>query len=662
VRANSLIAALLTVTLCSAAPPEVTVVKPIEKEITDHANLTGRTEPSTTVDIRSRVSGYLEKVLFKEGSLVKKGEILFQLDDRAQKAALAKAEAEVRVADAKLKIAEASVQRMMQLLKQAAIAKEELEMAQATMEAAKAEVNAARAGLDVGKLNLEYTRIASPINGRIGRSNVDAGNLVKADGDTVLANVIVTDQLYVAFDLDERTILRLIRLNRDGKDTKIAVGLAFTDEDGYPHKATLDFMDNKLNAETGTIRCRAQMDNPKGDVLPGMFAKVRIALGEPHKVLLVPASATYRDAKQSPNVYFVYVIDEKNVVVERQIRVGTRVGDDLAIEDGLKPGERILEDYNCGARPGTEITPKEKKPSLGKKPGDGGVSAPRPMPELPINGPALIVTTTYPGADAHTVEETVAGPISKELASMEGLVHQFSTCTNDGALRLTLVLKKGTDLRTAQVVAQNRVALASPRLPEAVNRQGIAVKRRTVHLLNVVVTSPTGRYDRQYLANYASLQICDELARVAGVGDVAFHGDAGPTPQVQIQFDKVKLAAFGLTMADAMHAVQAEITPSGLVKPGIALVDRPKDIDAMGDIVVKFVREGQPLKLRDVARIELVSGWSTTTTLDGKSCVILLVSRTFDADAKETEKAVRERLKKLQEAAPAGIELRVVDE
>jgi RND family efflux transporter MFP subunit len=658
VRANSLIATLFTVTICSAAPPEVAVVKPIEKEITDYADLTGRTEPSTSVEIRARVTGYLDKVLFKEGSQVKRGDLLFQLEDRVQKAALGKAEAEVKVAEAKLKIAEASLQRLMELLKRAAISKEEFEMAQATMDAAKAEVNAARASLEVAKINLVYTRIASPINGHIGRSNVDAGNLVKADGDPSLATVIVTDPLFVSFDIDERTVLRLMRMNRDAKEAKTAISLGFADEKDYPHKATLDFMDNKLNAETGSIRCRAVLENPKSELLPGMFAKVRIALGQPRKALLLPESALF-----TSDGVGVLVVTDKNVLESRKVEVGGRFDELYEVKQGLKATDVVVRDPR-GRKVGDEVKPREGEKLSPAKPGPGGVSAPRPLPELPVNGPALIVTATYLGANAHVVDETVAGPISQQINGMEGLVHQFASCTNDGEMRLTLLLKKGTDLNTAQVVAQNRVALALPALPEVVNRQGISVKKRTVQLLSLALLATDDSRDHFYLARFADKQIKDEVSRVAGVGDVSFFGDVNPQVQMRLEFDRTRLAALGVTVNDVVTTLHNQNLSTGTATNEsliVSSIGRVVDAETLTDLIVKANKEGRMIRLRDVAKVEMTSGVSSMTTLDGKACVVLLISRTFDADAKETEKAVRERIEALKKVLPTGLDFRVIE-
>jgi RND family efflux transporter MFP subunit len=653
-------------TCAVAAPPEVAVVRPIEKEITDTVDLTGRAGAKESVDIRSRVTGYLEKVLFKEGSLVKKGDVLFQLDERVQRAELSQIEAEVVVADAKLKVAEANFQRMMNLLKAAAISREEFDMAQATMDVAKAESNAVRAKLMVAKLNLDFTRIASPINGRIGRCNVSAGNLVKGDGGASLATIVVTDPLYVYFDIDERTMLRMIRLNRDHKEKKVAVGVAFADEEGFPHQTTLDFVNNRVNPETGAVTARAVLENSKGELLPGMFAKVRIAIGEPHKALLVPTSAIFRDGERSPEAYYVFVVSDKNVVVKRQVKVGMRVGIDLAIEDGLKATESILEDYNCGATPGTEIVPRQRKPKLSPKPkGDDGVSAPRPAPELPSVGPALIVSAKYPGADATAVEDTVARPITMQIRGLDGLIQQVATCSNDGEMRLMLLMKKGTDLNQALILAQNRVALAEPQLPDEVRQGGITIRKRSVPLLNVAIQSPNGKYNRQFLASYAKENLRDELCRVAGVGETAFFGEANPGPQMRVELDRVRLAARSLTVNDVIAALQSQnisTAKHSAEKIDVSPNGRGLEAEELAEVILKVSKDGGMVRLRDVARVETTSGFETTTSVDGKPCVMLTVSRIVDADEKATAKAVREKLDELKKALPEGLELKVVGE
>jgi multidrug efflux pump subunit AcrB len=408
------------------------------------------------------------------------------------------------------------------------------------------------------------------------------------------------------------------------------------------------------------------MENPKGEFVPGMFAKVRLALGEPHKALLLPESAITRGLRAETSVL---IVNDKNRLEERSVTLGGRFDGLREIREGLKSSDLVIQSLrgpDLNLRPGVEVNPREEKGSPHKKPvGDGGAAAPQPLPELPVNGPALIVTAIYPGANAQTVEETVAAPISQQINGMEGLVHQFASCTNDGEMRMTLFLKKGTDLNAAQVAAQNRIALALPALPEEIKRSGITVKKRPVHLLGVAFTSPTGRYDQIYLANYAHIQIRDELAGVAGVGEVTLYGDQNPGPQLRLEIDRVRVAALGLTVNDVVSALHNQnLSTSGVAdeKLNVAFNGRRADPETIGDLILKATKEGRMVRLRDVAKIELASGWNTTTSLDGKPCVLLLVARSYDADAKETAKAVRERVKKLQELAPEGLEMRLIDE
>ncbi len=643
---------------CAAAPPEVAVVRPIEKVVTDYADFTGRTEPSASVEIRSRVTGYVDKVLFQEGALVKKGDSLFQLDDRLQRAEAAKAEAELRVAEANLKVAEANVQRLMQLLKRAAIAKEELEMATAKMEAAKAASRAAEASLEIAKLNLAYTRIASPINGRIGRCNVTAGNLVKAD-DATLATVVVSDPLYVSFDIDERTLLDVMRSSRDQKDAKAKVGVGFSNEKNYPHQATLDFIDHAIDAKTGTIRIRAVLENPNRELFPGLFARVRLPLGKPHKVLLIPDASVIKLVGMEGDEYFVLVVDDKGKVSQRPVKRGQLVGKLRVIERGLSTADRVCADPTISED--KTVSPREKKSNREQKiPSNVGPLSSHQLTDVLGNGPALIISAKYPGADAQTVEDTVAAPITTQINGLEGLLHQFTTCTNDGTMHLTLVLKKGTDLNAALANAQKRVELAEPTLPDLVRRLGITLRKREVHLLNLAVVSPDESRDRAFLMAYADKQIAPELRRAAGVGDVSFYGGTGPNRQLQINFDRDRLKAIGMTLAEAMDVLRKETEPTGGLGPGIIIGDRPKSADQLGEIIIKS-HQGTPVRLRDVARFEMVAGWNTTTTLDGKPCVLLLVSRQVDVDAKDTAKAVQAKLEAIQKALPAGVACKVIE-
>jgi RND family efflux transporter MFP subunit len=650
-----------------AAPPEVAVCRPVEREVTDFADFTGRTEPSTSVDVRSRVTGMLDKVLFKEGSEVKKGDVLFQLDDRAQRAELAKAQAEVVRAEARLKQAEADQQRLVRLVEAKAVARDELEKAVAGLDEAKASILLARATFELTKLSLESTRIVAPISGRIGRSRLDAGNVVRgdADKDGALATIIVADPLYVAFDVDERTLLRLVRRTRERKaaDALVPVGVGLTDEEGYPRTATVSFVDRRVEPDTGTVRMRAVLANGKGEIWPGQFARVRLPIGDPRKALLIPDSAIRRTGEAAS----AFIVTDKNLVVERAIRPGTLVGSLRVIEEGLKADDWVVLDARA-RKVGEEVKPRrESAPPETAKPEVPhlGTAAPRSLPEFPAAGPAVVVNANYAGANSFVVEQIVAGPIEAQLNGLDGVVHRVLACTDDGEMRLTLVLKRGTDLNKAIVQAQKRIALAEPTLPDEVRRTGVKLKKHPVHLLAVAILSPDDSRDRKFLAAYAEKQVRDELGKVSDVADVAFYGDAEPTAQARVSIDPDHLRARGLTASEVANAVRDQNLSANLLsgrRPTINVAGPFREPEKLEEIVIKATADGRVIRLRDVARVEIVTGWGAATALDGKPCAILLVARAADADARATAKVVRARLADIAKTFPEGIAYKVIDD
>lgn len=265
--------ALLPAVVAAAAAPDA---------VAERVEFAGRTEASTIVEIRGRVSGHLEQVLFAEGDAVKKGQLLFQLDDRSYRAEVEKAQAELAGAEARMRLAEAEHRRATKLLDARAVSREEVDKLTAALEVERAGVLAARAAVEHAKLNLDYTRIVSPIDGRTGRA-LAAGNLVRAgvDGGDVLTMISVLDPLHVHFRVDERTLLRLHRLLRERKEKgdRMTVSLGLAGEEGFPRQAVVDFTDNQVDPQTGTILVRAVLPNPKGEVLPGQAVRVRVSLG-----------------------------------------------------------------------------------------------------------------------------------------------------------------------------------------------------------------------------------------------------------------------------------------------------------------------------------------------------------------------------------------------
>jgi RND family efflux transporter MFP subunit len=319
-----------------AAPPAVAVSQPVESQVTDYENFTGRTEPVQRVDLRARVSGYIDTVNFKDGAAVKRGDLLFEIDPRPYKADLDQADAELVLAKAKLKKAAADLERAKALLKAKGISQEEYANAEAEVLVAEAGIQVAKARREHAQLNLDFTKVTAPITGRIDRAALTPGNLAVAD-KTSLGTLFSVDPMYVAFDLDERTFLRL-RL-KDRKDGEFAVHMALGDENNFPRAGKMDSVGVQVDPKTGTIRCRAILPNADGQLLPGMFVRVRLVTRAPYKALLVTEQAILSDQGQK----FVYVVTDKNVVERRNVTLGSSQEDGLrVVAEGLKPGEWVV--------------------------------------------------------------------------------------------------------------------------------------------------------------------------------------------------------------------------------------------------------------------------------------------------------------------------------
>jgi RND family efflux transporter MFP subunit len=344
------------------APPEVKVVRAVSREITDYEVFTGRTEAAMRVDLRARVSGYLINVNFKEGTDVKKGDVLFEIDPRPYQAELDRMDARLNLSVTHLKKAEAEFKRFKALLASRTVSQEEYDRVASEREEAEAAVVVAKADREVAKLNLTFTKVTAPIDGRIGRRIVDPGNIVKAD-ETILATIIALNPMNVIFDVDEKTFPRLRR--DTGKDaTTVQIALA-SDKD-FPLKGKLAFVDNQVDAKTGTVRVTAGLPNEKGVLLPGQFIRVRMPIGEPHKVVLMPPSTPlwFQPTSESG----CWVVNDKNVVVERILEIGPRQDDGWrVVTKGLKEGDRVIVTTPEKDLTGMTVKPVEIVPEKEKK-------------------------------------------------------------------------------------------------------------------------------------------------------------------------------------------------------------------------------------------------------------------------------------------------------
>lgn len=341
---TALAAVLLTACGTSAAEPAgappappVSVAPALARDIHPTDEFTGRIEAIETVEVRPRVSGYITRVNFREGSEVRRGDVLFVIDPRPYRAEQARAEADVARARAQAELARSEVARARKLLEARAISQEEHDQRVAGEAQARAAVRAAEAALEVARLNLEFTEVRSPIAGRAGRAQVTEGNLV-GPGAIVLTTVVSLDPVHVYFEGDEQVYLRSAELTRRGGSEAAPVFVGLSDEDGFPHEGRLDFIDNQVNPATGTIRSRAVLPNPDRRFTPGLFARVRLVGGGAQSAVLVDDKAVLTDQDRK----YVYVLGPENRAQRRDIKVG-RMADGLrVVTEGLSAGDPVI--------------------------------------------------------------------------------------------------------------------------------------------------------------------------------------------------------------------------------------------------------------------------------------------------------------------------------
>jgi RND family efflux transporter MFP subunit len=345
----------------AAAPPPVTVSYPVEREVTDYADFTARTAAVDSVELRARVSGYLDKVNFKAGALVTKGEVLFEIDPRTYLAALKQAEANLASVEARVKRLDADFARAQRLIGTGAITREEYDKIVGDRGEAAASQAALKAAVERAKLDLDFTKVAAPVSGRISRYFVTVGNLVQAGdltGGTLLTTIVSVDPMYAYFDVDEHTVLRVKQLIREGKagtpdDVEIPVWLGLANEVGHPHRGVINFIDNQVNPRTGTLKVRGVFPNKDEALSPGYFARVRVPIGVAHKALLITERALDTDQGQK----VVYVVDGDNKVASRPVRLGALQDGLREITDGLEAGERVIVNGLQQVRPGLTVEP-----------------------------------------------------------------------------------------------------------------------------------------------------------------------------------------------------------------------------------------------------------------------------------------------------------------
>lgn len=335
----------------SAQPPGVPVAEVIVRPVTPFAEFTGSLTAVKQVELRPRVAGYIQQVSVPEGTFVEKGKPLFHIDPRPFQAARDAAAARLREAEAASALAQADHARAEQLFAQKIVARNRLDSATAALNAGKAQVDAARAALDAAQLDLSFTRVTSPISGRVGQVLVTEGNYV-ASGVTPLTTIVSINPLHVYFDVDERTYLRSLAAGRTDSSTSAKVTVALVTDKDYTREGRLDFLSNAADRGTGTVRVRAVIDNPDGQLTPGLFAKVRLEAGASKDRVLVADQSISTDQGHR----YVLVVGKDNTTEYRPVEVGPVVDGLRVIEQGLQPGDRIV--VKGLVRPGMKVSPQ----------------------------------------------------------------------------------------------------------------------------------------------------------------------------------------------------------------------------------------------------------------------------------------------------------------
>jgi RND family efflux transporter MFP subunit len=355
-------------------PPEVMVSQVVSRDVIEYGKFTGRTVAVDSVDIRARVTGYLTEIAFTDGQEVKPGNLLFQIDPRPFKAALDNAEGQKAQWVAKLARAKSDVERYKKLVPTGAATQQDLDKAEADMGEATAAIQSAEATIENARLNLEFSRITAPLGGQISKAAFSKGNLVRGDND-LLTTIVAIDPMYVNFSVNERDLLLFRERARasippsgtqpDVRTLKIPVYLGLINEEGYPHPGVINFSDNRVDPNTGTILLRGTFDNSKRIFKPGLFARVRVPVNEVPKAILVTDRAIGTDQSQK----FVCVVDDKNIVQYRPVKLGGLEDDGLrVVTEGLQPGESVIVTGMQRARPGKPVNPQRvEMPRAGMK-------------------------------------------------------------------------------------------------------------------------------------------------------------------------------------------------------------------------------------------------------------------------------------------------------
>ncbi len=333
------------------------------REVIEFDEYTGRLEATENVEVRARVNGYLQSIHFKDGQLVKKGDLLFVIDPRPYQAEVDRVTAELQLAQARLELAKSDYARAQKLLQFRAISQEEADTRAATERQAEESAQAGRAAVKAARLNVEFTRVTAPITGKISRKLVTEGNLINGGSaeSTLLTTIVSLDPIYCYFEADERSYLKYMRLAKERKDSaregRNPVHLALADEKGFPHRGSIDFIDNRLDTKTGTMSGRAVFSNADLSLTPGLFGRVRLQGSAPYEALLVPEEAVGSDQSQR----FVFIVNGGNTVEYRAVQVGPLIHGFRVIREGLRSDDWFIVNGIQRAKTGMKVTQERRE-------------------------------------------------------------------------------------------------------------------------------------------------------------------------------------------------------------------------------------------------------------------------------------------------------------
>jgi RND family efflux transporter MFP subunit len=370
------------------APP-VSVAAAVERTVTDTEEFTGRLEAPRSVEIRPRIGGTIDKVHFKDGARVAQGALLFTIDPRPFAAELARSQAQLSAVRSRAALASSELARAKKLLDSKAVSAQEYDQLTSGAATSGADIDAAEAAVRVAQLNLGYTSVRAPMAGQLSRANITEGNLVNEQ--SLLTTLVATQTVYAYFDGSEQTYLRL----RKGAAAR-TVKMALADDVGFPHTGQVDFVDNQLNPQTGSIRVRAVFDNPKGEFTPGLFARLRLTVGAPYPAVLTPERAINTDQNRK----LVYVVGADNMPQPREVQLGMLMEGMRVITSGLKAGELVVVDGLQRVRPGAPVTPQKVETD------ERGM----PVAQSPAGGPPGAGQTTGAKAPVASASAASAGP------------------------------------------------------------------------------------------------------------------------------------------------------------------------------------------------------------------------------------------------------------